>query len=93
MNNEAHTIFGDSAGKIAKMASVSEQGFQAIIDALSSRVDHHSDQYAKLSDKLVMEGSSTKATLVRAAHVRGELANTKFIIEELLRVRGDDNNK
>ena len=82
MKTEAHSIFGDSADKVASMASHCEQGFTVLLNTLMARIENHESQYVKLCDGLVMEGDNRKV-LVKAAHVRGELANTKFILREL----------
>ena len=91
MVTEAQTIFGDQVGLLDKMFSTNESAYEALIQSLEERIVHHTEQYSILSDSLVMQGSN-RVTLVKAAHVRGELANTKFLLEELNRVRDNGNN-
>lgn len=92
--NEAHSIFGEGADKLSKVLSTNDIATGILLNALHARIKSHEAQYAKVCDGLVMDGD-TRVVLVRAAHIRGELANTRFILEELqgLINYGDEQNR
>ena len=79
---EARSFFGEDASKLAKMLQGNEVGTKVLLDILSDRISNHEKQYHKVCDGLVMEGDN-RAVLVRAAHIRGELADTQLIYNEL----------
>jgi len=79
---QSDTIFGDTNRVLAKMFASNEVAADLLFNTLKERIKHHTEQYREVTDALVLQGGDSKL-LVRAAHIRGELANTEFLVRQL----------